>query len=175
MLGAVSASAYLAYAVIGLVVVQRLSEMLIAGRNTRALKARGALEVGASHYPYIVALHAGWLAALTGWVAVWAPPINLPLLMFFAALQIARFWILFTLGPYWTTRIITLPGAPLVKRGPYRLLRHPNYAVVVMEVAVLPLVFGAWAIAAVFSLLNAAVLIVRVRAENRALAARSYV
>jgi methyltransferase len=172
VIGTIVAPHWFAYAILGLVAGQRLGELVIANRNTRALKARGAVEVGAAHYPYIVVLHAGWLLAVTGWVAMHIPRINLPLLIAFAGLQAARLWILWTLGPFWTTRIITLPGAPLVRRGPYRFLRHPNYLVVVLEIAVLPLVFGAWAVAAIFSALNAAVLYVRVRLENQALAPR---
>lgn len=134
--------------------------------------ARGAVETGAAHYPYIVGVHASWLAALAAWVAIQAPMVNVPLLIVFGALQAGRLWVLWSLGPFWTTRIITLPKAPLVKRGPYRFVRHPNYVVVILEIAVLPLVFGAGVIAAVFSALNAAVLFVRIRAENQALAPR---
>lgn len=172
MLGTIAAPHWFAYTILGVVAGQRLGELVIANRNTRALKARGAVEVGASHYPYIVLLHAGWLVALTAWVATHAPRISLPLLIVFVALQAARLWILWALGPFWTTRIITLPGAPLIRRGPYRFLRHPNYLVVVLEIAVLPLVFGAWAVAVLFSMLNAAVLCVRVRLENRTLDSR---
>lgn len=171
MLGSISAS-WFAYSILGLVAGQRLGELAIANRNTRALMARGAVEAGASHYPVIVFLHGAWLAALTGWVALHAPPINLPLLVIFVGLQATRLWILWTLGPFWTTRIITLPDAPLVRRGPYRFVRHPNYLVVVLEIAILPLAFGAWMIAAIFSVLNAGVLFVRIRAEEQALATR---
>ncbi|MCC6912260.1 MAG: hypothetical protein IT566_01050 [Rhodospirillaceae bacterium] len=163
---------WFAYAILILVAGQRLGELVIARRNTAALLARGAVEVGAAHYPLIVALHAIWLAALAGWVAVTAPSVNFPLLAVFACLQAARLWVLWSLGPFWTTRIVTLPGAPLVRRGPYRFVRHPNYLVVILEIAVLPLVFGAWVLAAVFSLLNAAILYVRIRAEDQALAVR---
>jgi methyltransferase len=172
MLGTIVAPHWFAYTILGVVAGQRLGELVIANRNTRALKERGAIEVGASHYPYIVALHVSWLIALAGWVAMHIVRVNLPLLMAFVALQAARLWILWALGPFWTTRIITLPGAPLIRRGPYRFLRHPNYVVVALEIAVLPLVFGAWAVAAVFSILNAAVLYVRIRLENQALALR---
>lgn len=172
MVGSIAAPSWFAFAILGLVAGQRLGELVIANRNTRALKARGAFEVAAAHYPYVVALHGGWLAVLAGWVAMAAPRINLPLLVAFAGLQAARLWILWTLGPYWTTRIITLPGAPLIRKGPYRYVRHPNYIVVALEIAVLPLAFGAWLVAAIFSALNAAVLYVRIRAENQALAPR---
>ena len=157
--------------VLGLVVLQRLAELALAARNTRRLLAKGAVEVGRGHYPLIVALHAGWLAALALLVPADAPPLW-PLLGLFLLLQAARIWVIASLGPYWTTRIITLPGAPLVRRGPYRWLRHPNYLVVVLEIAVLPLAFDAVGIAIVFSLLNAAMLWHRVRIESAALAAR---
>lgn len=168
----IAAPGWFAYAILLLVAGQRLGELVIAKRNTAALLARGAVEIGAPHYPLIVALHTIWLVALAGWVTLKSPAVNLALLAVFACLQAARLWVLWSLGPYWTTRIITLPGAPLVRRGPYRFVRHPNYLVVVLEIAVLPLVFGAWALAAIFSLMNAAILYVRIRAENRALAAR---
>ncbi len=155
------------------VIVERLAELVIANRNTRRLLARGAYEVGASHYRYIVGLHVAWLAAIVGWVAWTAPQVSSPPLVLYLILQSLRLWVIASLEPYWTTRIITLPEAPLVKSGPYRFLRHPNYVVVVLEIATLPLVFGAWHLAVIFSLLNAAVIWVRVRAESAALRARS--
>jgi methyltransferase len=160
-----------AYVIIVLVALQRLAEVVYAERNTRALLARGAVEIGRRHYPLIVALHAAWLVA----ILVFLPKplvIHGTALAVFIVLQGLRLWVLATLGPYWTTRIITLEGAPLVRRGPYRFIRHPNYAVVVGEIAVLPLVFGEVWIAALFSLLNAGVLALRIREENGALAAR---
>lgn len=159
------------HAVLALVVLQRLAELALAARNTRRLLAAGAIEVGRAHYPLIVALHAGWIAAL----AVLVPAdgsVAWPLLGLFIALQVARVWIIASLGAFWTTRIITLPGAPLVQRGPYRWLRHPNYLVVALEIAVLPLAFGAVWIAAMFSVLNAALLWHRIRVETIALAGR---
>ncbi len=161
----------LAFIIIALVVVQRLAELVYAERNTKALLARGAVEVGRAHYPLIVLLHAAWLVA----IVVFLPPdprINFILLAIFVVLQGLRVWVLATLGPYWTTRIITLPGVPLVRRGPYRLLRHPNYTVVVGEIAVLPLVFGELWVAVAFTILNALMLFWRIRQENTALAAR---
>lgn len=159
----------LAMVVLALVTAQRLGELVLAGRNTRRLLRQGAVETGAGHYPFIVALHAAWLTGL--WALAWDRPVNLPLLAAFVALQAARVWVIATLGPRWTTRIISLPGAPLVRKGPYRFLSHPNYVVVAAEVAVLPLAFGMWAYALLFTGLNAAMLWVRIRAENRALAA----
>ena len=159
----------LAVIVLALVTAQRLGELVLARCNTRRLRRQGAVETGAGHYPFIVALHAGWLLGLC--VLAWDQPVNLPLLAAFAALQAARVWVIATLGPRWTTRIITLPGAPLVRTGPYRFLSHPNYVVVAAEIAVLPLAFGLWAYAVVFTLLNIAMMWVRIRSEGRALAA----
>jgi methyltransferase len=154
--------------ILAFVTLQRLAELVVARRNTAALLARGAYEVAPGHYPLIVAVHAGWLAAL--WWLAPGEPVLWPLIGIFALLQATRLWVLATLGPRWTTRIIILPGAPLVTGGPFRYLSHPNYAVVVAEIAVLPLAFGLWQIALLFSLLNAVVLTIRIRAENRALA-----
>lgn len=159
----------LSVAILGLVSAQRAGELALAARNTRRLRARGAFEVGAAHYPLIVALHAAWLAGL--WALAWNRSASLVWLGVYAALQGLRIWTLASLGARWTTRILVLPGEALVRRGPYRVLAHPNYAVVAAEVAVLPLVFGLVAYAAVFSLLNAAVLAVRIRSEAAALAA----
>lgn len=159
------------YAILALVALQRLIEVLYAERNTRALLARGAVEIGRAHYPLIVALHAAWLLAM----ALALPPnasISWPFLAAFVLLQAARVWVIATLGPYWTTRIVTLPDAPLVRRGPYRMVRHPNYLVVAGEIAVLPLAFGEVWVAVIFSVLNAAVLFIRIRAEDGALAER---
>ena len=157
----------LPYAIMAFVTLQRLAELAIAAGNTRSLRARGAVEIGASHYPVMVALHAAWLVTL--WFSVGDRPVNLPLLCLFAALQMVRIWVLTTLGKRWTTRIIVLPGAPLITGGPFRFVRHPNYCVVIGEIAILPLVFGLCEIAIVFSLLNAAMLWVRIGTEHRAL------
>lgn len=155
--------------ILALVSLQRLGELWLSRRNTARLLARGAHEVGASHYPLIVAVHVLWLATL--WWLAPARPIDRFWLAMFALIELARIWVLASLGPRWTTRIIVLPQAPLVRRGPYRFVNHPNYVVVTAEIAVLPLVFGLWQVALVFSLLNAAALTVRIRAENRALSA----
>jgi len=157
----------LPYLIMALVTLQRLGELVIAASNTRHLRALGAVEIGRAHYPAMVALHASWLAAL--WLSVGGRAVNLPLLGVFLLLQALRVWVLATLGRRWTTRIIVLPRAPLVTDGPFRFLRHPNYCVVVGEIAVLPLVFGQIWIAVVFTLLNAAMLWVRIGAEARAL------
>jgi len=129
--------------------------------------ARGAVEVAPRHYPLMVAVHATWLIAL--WVFGHDQPINIAALIFYLVLQGLRFWVIRTLGPRWTTRIIVPPGQPLVTAGPYRYLAHPNYLVVAGEIAVLPLMLSLPWIAALFTVLNAAVLAIRIRAENRAL------
>ena len=155
-------------AILSFVTLQRLGELWLANRNTSRLLSNGAQEVGAAHYPLIVAIHGAWLGALWGFAP--GRPINLLLLFTFALLQLARVWVIASLGPRWTTRIIVKPEAPLVRAGPYRWLSHPNYVVVALEIAVLPLVFGLWQIAVIFGLLNAAILTVRIKAENDALA-----
>ncbi len=159
----------LATLVILLVVAQRLAELVYARRNTRRLLARGAREYGAGHYPLIVLLHAAWLASL-GLLSPGAS-VNLWLLAAFLLLQAARLWILATLGEHWTTRVIVLPGTPLVRRGVYRYLNHPNYLVVTAEIALLPLAFGMWRVAIIFSVLNTALLAHRIGVENVALRA----
>lgn len=159
---------WLTVAILAFVVLQRLSELALANRNTRHLLAMGAKEHAPRHYPLIVAVHAGWLAALA-WLAP-GQPIHWSFLALFVLLQFGRVWVIRTLGPRWTTRIIILPGAPLVTGGPFRFVTHPNYLVVIGEIAVLPLVFGLWEVAALFSVLNAIVLTIRIRAENAALA-----
>ena len=149
--------------------LSRLIELPFARANTNRLIAAGGHEVAAGHYPLIVLLHAAWLATL--WWLAPRQPVDLPLLGLFAIVELGRIWVLRTLGQRWTTRIIVMPSETLVSRGPYRYLNHPNYAVVIAEIALLPLVFGLWRTALVFSLLNAAILAVRIRAENEALSA----
>jgi len=153
------------------VALQRLAEAAYGGRNARRLIAQGGYEAGHRHYPLLVLLHAAWLAAIFALIPADAP-VNPWLLALYGLLQIARLWVIASLGGRWTTRVIVLPGAPLVRRGPYRHLRHPNYLVVIAEIAVLPLAFGAWQIALAFSLANLALLRRRIRVENAALAGR---
>lgn len=148
--------------------IQRLAELALATRNTLRLRDAGGVEFGAAHYPLLVALHAFWLMGL--WVYGHDRDIALWGLAAFAALQIARVWIIVSLGRGWTTRVIVMPGSVRVARGPYRWLRHPNYGVVALEIAVVPLALGLPVFAAVFSVLNAAVLALRIRVENMALA-----
>lgn len=157
--------------VLAAVTAQRLGELWLANRNTRRLLAEGAVEIGAGHYPLFVLLHAGWLAA----IALATPATTIPdpwLLAAYGVLQLGRLWVIATLGRFWTTRIITLPGAPLVRRGPYRFVRHPNYLVASLEIAVLPLAFGQVLIALVWSVANALLVGWRIRVEDRALDGR---
>ena len=156
------------YAVVGFLVVQRLAELVLARRNHRALLARGAVELGRGHYPAIVALHAGWLLALLVTIDP-RTPVSLPLFAVFVLLEGGRMWVITTLGRRWTTRVMVLPGAAPIRSGPYRYVRHPNYVVVCGEIAVVPLMFGAWILAASASALNLLVLRVRLRVENAAL------
>jgi methyltransferase len=152
--------------ILALVTLQRLGELWLSSRHTKRLLAQGAYEVGASHYPLIVAVHVWWLALL--WWLAPNRPIDAFWLALFLLLEILRLWVLTSLGPRWTTRIIVLPNAPLVRRGPYRFVNHPNYIVVIGEIAVLPLVFGLWQLALIFTILNALVLLIRIREENKA-------
>jgi methyltransferase len=161
----------LATIILALVTLQRLGELVLARHNTGALMARGGIEVGARHYPVIVALHTAWLIAL--WSFGRDQEVDLVALALFVVLQGLRVWILATLGARWTTRIIVLPGQKLVTTGPYRYLSHPNYVVVVGEIAVLPLALHLPVIAVLFTVLNAIALTIRIRAETRALAGLS--
>ncbi len=162
------------YLVVGVAIVglQRLLELFYSRRNEQRLRARGAVERGAGHYPLIVAVHTLWLVStlveglLRGpEIPAWWP---VPLAAFLLV-QPLRYWAILSLGINWNTRVIVVPGGKLVRSGPYRYFPHPNYVVVVVEVLTFPLIFGAWITAVVFSLLNAALLYVRIRTENRAL------
>lgn len=154
------------------IAAQRLAELRLAARNRRWLLARGAREYGREHYLLFVILHAAWLA---GWVAEglirggpgWGWPMWAGL---FCAAQVLRYWCIASLGCFWNTRVFAVPGAPLVRSGPYRFLRHPNYVAVAVELACMPLIFGAWVTAAAASVLNAWLLLaVRIPAEKAAL------
>ncbi len=161
----------IAYVIIALVILQRAGELVLANRNTQKLKARGGVEIGAQHYRFIVLLHMAWLMAV-----LWLMPAPLVIywgwIVIFLLLQAARIWVIASLGPYWTTRIISLPGVPLVKRGPYRFVRHPNYLVVAGEILALPLAFGEIWVAIVFFIANAVVLTWRIRQEETGLVTR---
>lgn len=160
-----------AYAIIALVILQRAGELVLANRNTQKLKARGGVEIGAGHYRFLVLLHMAWLMAVL-WMIPAPVVIHWIWILVFLLLQALRVWVIASLGPYWTTRIISLPDMPLVKRGPYRYLRHPNYLVVAGEILVLPLAFGEIWVAIVFSIANAAMLYWRIREEETGLAPR---
>lgn len=167
-----SVSAILLLLAVALVAAQRLLELVVARRNERRARAWGAVERGRGHYPFIVALHSLWLVStlVEGFLcgpelpALWPAPLALFLLV-----QPLRYWALFSLGGNWNTKILVVPGARPVSRGPYKYISHPNYVVVAVEILAFPLIFGAWATALVFTVLNAAVLFVRIRAEERAL------
>jgi len=161
------------HAVLLLVAVQRGGELVLAQINTKRLLRLGAIEVDRGGYKFIVALHAAWLLALVLTVPATASP-NWALLGLYGVLQIARFWTVASLGRRWTTRIIVLADAPLVVRGPYRWVRHPNYLIVTAELAILPLAFAAIAIAVVFSACNGLLLARRIRLEDAALGRHSY-
>lgn len=152
---------------LGFIIVQRLSELVIAKRNTARLMARGAYEVGAEHYPVMVAMHSAWIACLL--LFGYDNPVAYGWLALFAVLQVCRVWILGSLGNRWTTRVIILEE-PLVVRGPFKYVAHPNYMLVVAEIIVAPMVLGLTWVALVFTVLNAAMLWVRIGVEHKALA-----
>ena len=158
---------------VALVATQRLLELFLARRNERKTRVKGAVERGQEHYLSIVALHSLWLGStlvegiLRGpeFPTLWMVP-----LAFFLLVQPLRYWAIFSLGESWNTKILVVPGAALIRRGPYRYLNHPNYVAVVVEILTLPLIFGAWVTAFVFTALNAILLYIRIREENRAFA-----
>ncbi len=166
-------SRWLYLGLILLVAFQRSTELRLARRNERLAREAGALEFGAGHFPWMVTLHTLFLISCVA--EVWllqrpfAPAAAGAMLLLLAAATALRYWTISTLGERWTTRILVRPGAPLVTGGPYRFLRHPNYLAVVLEIAALPLVHGAWLTAVLFSVANAVLLTVRIRAENAAL------
>jgi methyltransferase len=147
--------------------VQRLAELWWAKQSEARLMALGGIEYGRSHLPLMILFHAAWMAGL--WLLAYDRPVEPVFLALFVVLQLARFWVLATLGRRWTIRIVVVPGERLVAQGPYRLLRHPNYAVVAGEIAVVPLALGLPTYALVFSVLNAGMLAIRITAENAAL------
>ena len=164
-------TAFLVLAV-ALVTAQRLLELTLARRNERKARAKGAVERGREHYPFMIALHSLWLASTLVEGALRGPELPpywpVPLALFLLA-QLLRYWAVFSLGESWNTKILVVPGAKLVRRGPYKYLNHPNYVVVVVEILTFPLIFGAWVTALVFTALNVALLYVRIREENKAL------
>ena len=153
------------------VVLLRAFELIYANRNTQRLLANGGIEYGRNHYPLFVLLHGSWLLAILLLAPVSSPAVPV-IFVAFVLLQLARFWVIACLGPYWTTRVISSPDFPIVLCGPYRWIKHPNYVIVSAEIATLPLSFGAWEIALIFSFLNAILLWYRIRIESAALAER---
>jgi methyltransferase len=160
--------------VVALVALERLAELVVSRRNAAWSFARGGVETGRGHYGLMVALHSGFLVAMLVEAFVRRPDVPPALawsmLGLVLASQVLRWWCIVTLGPRWNTRVIVVPGLPPVRSGPYRLLAHPNYLAVVVEGLALPLVHGCWITAAAFAVLNAALLTVRLRVENAALA-----
>jgi len=158
---------------VGTVALARLAELRIAKRNTAALRARGAIEVGAGHYRWMVLLHTAFLVAAPLEVFLferpWSPTLGALCLAIFAVGMATRYWVIRTLGERWTTRVLALPEEPLIDGGPYRWLRHPNYVAVALEILALPLIHGAWWTAIAFSLLNAWLLRVRIGVEDGAI------
>ena len=147
-------------------------ELALSRRNERRLRARGAVERGGGHYPVIVVIHTLWLVStlVEGLLRGPEPPVLWPVpLAAFLLVQPLRYWAIFSLGENWNTKVLVVPGGKLIRRGPYRYFPHPNYVVVAVEVLTFPLIFGAWITAIAFSLLNAVLLYVRIRTENRAL------
>lgn len=161
------------YLLFGFVIVQRLLEVAYARSNERVMKQQGAIEAGADHYKWIVLLHVLFFVSLLVEVGIWEPTYGRGWLVFLAVFivaQVLRVWALASLGRFWNTKILVLPGATKVKSGPYRWIPHPNYVVVAMEIAALPLIFGAWRTAIAFSIANALLLLlVRIPAEEKAL------
>ena len=158
---------------VGLVALERCFELIVSRRNVRQLKARGAIESGAGHYPVMVALHTAFLVAcpVEVWLLdrPWIPALAAPMLVLLAATMALRYWVIATLGGRWNTRVLCLEGAAPVRHGPYRWMRHPNYLAVVLELLALPLIHTAWLTAALFGLANAALLRVRITVEDAAL------
>jgi len=153
---------------IAYVFLQRIAELAIAQRNTRRLIKEGAHEFGRRGYPLFIALHSAWLISIVIFAVPNSQP-NILLLVLFALTQALRYWALFTLGRYWTTRLISSPSFPRIRKGPYRFFPHPNYLVVVAEIILVPLLLNEKTVAIVFTVLNAALLLWRIRMENRVL------
>ncbi|HET9945752.1 MAG TPA: isoprenylcysteine carboxylmethyltransferase family protein [Actinomycetes bacterium] len=152
---------------------ERLAELVVSARHIKAAKAAGGVERGLGHYPVMVVLHTGLLVGAVVEVAVadrpFLPWLGWPMLALALASQALRWWCITALGPAWSTRVVIVPGAQLVRSGPYRFLRHPNYLAVVVEGFALPLVHTAWVTALVFTVANGALLRTRIRCENEAL------
>jgi len=150
------------------VIIQRLSELYIARGNEKWLRSQGAVEYGKEHYPFIVALHTLFIISIiVEYILRGNTPIDFVFLILFALLLLFKFWALSSLGKYWNTKIFRVPGAGPVKKGPYKLFKHPNYFIVVCEIAIIPMVFHLYYTAIIFTVLNAIMLTVRIRVENK--------
>ena len=163
------------WGLLAVIALERVAELVVSQRHAAASLRNGGVEYGRGHFPVMVALH---VALLAGCVAeplllhrTFIPALGYPMLAVVVAANALRWWCIVTLGPRWTARVIVIPGLPLVRSGPYRWFAHPNYVAVVVEGAALPLVGSAWITACTFTVLNAALLTVRLRCETRALAA----
>ena len=160
------------YLILSIVIIQRLLELVIAKRNEKNMRAQGAYEVGGSHYPLMILLHVSFFVSLLIEVSMFnlsPSPLFLLFLVMFLCVQGLRVWCLTSLGSFWNTKIIILPGANVVTKGPYKYLRHPNYLVVSIEIALLPLMFQAYFTAICFTILNAIMLSIRIPTEEQAL------
>lgn len=154
------------------IILQRLTELWIARKNEERMKQKGALEFGAGHYPWMVLLHTGFFLSLILEVLILdrEPAVFSPVLLAcFLLAQMIRIWALLSLGPYWNTKILVMPGASVVRKGPYRFMKHPNYLVVAIEIFIIPLMFNAWLTALIFSLLNGWMMSIRIPLEEKAL------
>jgi methyltransferase len=162
------------WSVILIVIIQRLVELKIAARNEVWLKQQGAIEYGHRHYKFIVLLHTCFFLSIIAEYYLRGRHTEIGFLSYlffviFIFLQAGRIWVLASLGKYWNTKILRIPGAELVSKGPYKYFKHPNYIVVVLELAVIPMMFNLYYTAIVFTMLNAVMLTVRIKEENRAL------
>lgn len=158
--------------VVGFIITQRIIELLVARNNENWIRSQGGYEVGANHYPYMVAIHIGFFLSLIIEFIVFKQEVSrfwIPLFVVFIILQMMRVWVIASLGRFWNTKILVLPGAHVVKKGPFHFIRHPNYVVVTSELIVIPLMFEAYFTAIVFTILNVAILSVRIPKEEAAL------
>jgi methyltransferase len=149
-------------------VLQRLSELYVSHKNEKWLSANGGIQYGQKHYPFMIALHAAFIGSIIA--EYWwrgGTPVHWLFLVLYLLVLSFKYWALRSLGNYWNTKIYRIPGAEPVKKGPYKLFKHPNYMEVVCEIAIIPLIFHLYYTAIIFSVLNAIMLWVRIRAENK--------
>jgi methyltransferase len=156
------------YLFIGFVIFQRLMELVVARRNEKWSRGQGAVEYGKNHYPYMVMLHTAFIVAMAVEYYYKGGKFSWPFMLIFVLLLSVKVWVIASLGKYWNTKILRVPHAPFIKKGPYKLFKHPNYFIVVCEIVVIPMVFGLYITAIVFTVLNAAMLTVRIKAEEQA-------